>query len=708
MASTTALDRAETLKKEGNAHYALAQYKAAVGKYTAAIHLAPENAVLYSNRCAAWIGLKEYERASQDAAWTIEKHPTWFKGYYRKAQISEKLELFPSAVEEAKMALEYCETEKDRVAMQKLVKQLKQLTKKMVQKENPCTSRDKQTTTPGDIVLSLCKDAGLSIHAAFGDGLFGLAAGSRAFWTETYHRGLRDFKVFYDEKTLPDGEIAKSLRLSENFHLALQDLTNAIVENNEVIHFNTNTIRQVQETLEGCARIQHVQHTQSEFPPQQATTADYEPPLLGWKCRGKKPGDIILDCEKYLKIASKTTMPWLNRFIKNSATLNDGLYRPIRMMISSSIRLAIIGAVGKTMIYQFHAEAVEDLKWALTLLQMARGVLEPKEETDASFALKGNTLRRTFEARLRLLLCNFVSVQWHTHRRDDIQSDAFSWSTIAPHLEWVLENAQSLAFNLPGGKICHVKVTELPQDTKVEDMLGAQVCEGMWSTLSCFYDVINVYMMQASYHMREAETLEEMSQWGYLELDVIQHRSLACDLYLRAIYLYPMDDLSKEMALTSLISLGSKCGMLTPENLLAMKDKLEELRVVATGYNDVFNRRKWVENSKKSNQMYIVMEQIFQEVPVALDHGVPVDLPCMPWLSGACHAYVGANFEPSDEEITEHLTKVISKYPHLQACFCDEDGDIVPARVSHIFRGAPEENKKRRKVVLKKRRNENV
>ena len=33
MASTTALDRAETLKKEGNAHYALAQYKAAVGKY---------------------------------------------------------------------------------------------------------------------------------------------------------------------------------------------------------------------------------------------------------------------------------------------------------------------------------------------------------------------------------------------------------------------------------------------------------------------------------------------------------------------------------------------------------------------------------------------------------------------------------------------------------------------------------------------------
>ena len=72
------------------------------------------------------------------------------------------------------------------------------------------------------------------------------------------------------------------------------------------------------------------------------------------------------------------------------------------MMISSSIRLAIIGAVGKTMIYQFHAEAVEDLEWALTLLQMARGVLEPKEETDASFALKGNTLRRTFEARLRL------------------------------------------------------------------------------------------------------------------------------------------------------------------------------------------------------------------------------------------------------------------------------------------------------------------
>ena len=193
------------------------------------------------------------------------------------------------------MALEYCETEKDRVAMQKLVKQLKQLTKKMVQRKTRARAgTSKQLLL--EIRLSLCKDAGLSIHAAFGDGLFGLAAGSRAFWTETYHRGLRDFKVFYDEKTLPFGEI--SVCKGENFHLALQDLTNAIVENNEVIHFNTNTIRQVQEMLEGCERIQHVQQIVRIF--KQATTA-YEPPLLGWKCRGKKPGDIILDCEKDLK-----------------------------------------------------------------------------------------------------------------------------------------------------------------------------------------------------------------------------------------------------------------------------------------------------------------------------------------------------------------------------------------------------------------------
>ena len=197
----------------------------------------------------------------------IEKNPTWFKGYYRKAQISEKLELFPSAVEEAKMALEYCETEKDRVAMQKLVKQLKQLTKKMVQKENPCTSRDKQTTTPGDIVLSLCKDAGLSINAAFGDGLFGLAAGSRAFWTETYHKAFAILKYSMMKKHYLMEKLLSLFALAKTSISLCKDLTNAIVENNEVIHFNTNTIRQVQETLEGCARIQHVQHTQSEFPP---------------------------------------------------------------------------------------------------------------------------------------------------------------------------------------------------------------------------------------------------------------------------------------------------------------------------------------------------------------------------------------------------------------------------------------------------------
>ena len=123
-------------------------------------------------------------------------------------------------------------------------------------------------------------------------------------------------------------------------------------------------------------------------------------------------------------------MPWLNRFIKNSATLNDGLYRPIRMMISSSIRLAIIGAVGENYDLSVSRRSGRRSEMGTYLASNGKGVLEPKEETDASFALKGNTLRRTFEARLRLLLCNFVSVQWHTHRRDDIQSDAFSWSTV--------------------------------------------------------------------------------------------------------------------------------------------------------------------------------------------------------------------------------------------------------------------------------------
>lgn len=54
------LSRIEELKAEGNSLHAQQKYQEAYDKYTEAIILAPNNAVLYFNRAAASIHMKGY------------------------------------------------------------------------------------------------------------------------------------------------------------------------------------------------------------------------------------------------------------------------------------------------------------------------------------------------------------------------------------------------------------------------------------------------------------------------------------------------------------------------------------------------------------------------------------------------------------------------------------------------------------------------
>ena len=49
----------EKLKAEGNALHLKGDHSAARAKYTEAIKLDPENAILYANRAAAYIALKQ-------------------------------------------------------------------------------------------------------------------------------------------------------------------------------------------------------------------------------------------------------------------------------------------------------------------------------------------------------------------------------------------------------------------------------------------------------------------------------------------------------------------------------------------------------------------------------------------------------------------------------------------------------------------------
>ena len=51
--------KAETLREEGNALHRVRKYREAYAKYTEAIDLDKQNAVLYANRAACSVALKE-------------------------------------------------------------------------------------------------------------------------------------------------------------------------------------------------------------------------------------------------------------------------------------------------------------------------------------------------------------------------------------------------------------------------------------------------------------------------------------------------------------------------------------------------------------------------------------------------------------------------------------------------------------------------
>jgi stress-induced-phosphoprotein 1 len=57
----------EVLKEQGNNAFKAQQYPQALELYSQALHLDPQNYLLYSNRSAVYIQLKNYELALSDA-----------------------------------------------------------------------------------------------------------------------------------------------------------------------------------------------------------------------------------------------------------------------------------------------------------------------------------------------------------------------------------------------------------------------------------------------------------------------------------------------------------------------------------------------------------------------------------------------------------------------------------------------------------------
>jgi len=92
-------------KNKGNAEYGKQNWAEAIKCYSKAIELdTANNPALYTNRAAAYAGLREWERSLADASKSIELKEDWVKGHFRKGIALYELKRYPEAVQVFKRA----------------------------------------------------------------------------------------------------------------------------------------------------------------------------------------------------------------------------------------------------------------------------------------------------------------------------------------------------------------------------------------------------------------------------------------------------------------------------------------------------------------------------------------------------------------------------------------------------------------------------
>lgn len=96
---------ADSLKELGNKAVKNNKFEEAILHYAHAIKLDPENYTLYSNRSFAFLKLKHYYFALDDAHQTINLNPSWPKGYFRKGEVEFATEHYTDAYESYREAL---------------------------------------------------------------------------------------------------------------------------------------------------------------------------------------------------------------------------------------------------------------------------------------------------------------------------------------------------------------------------------------------------------------------------------------------------------------------------------------------------------------------------------------------------------------------------------------------------------------------------
>lgn len=87
------------MKDKGNAALASNKLDEAIQFYTEAINLDDKNAVLYSNRSAAYAKAGQYSNSLEDAEKAIELKPDWGKAFSRKGAALAYLGKLEEAIE---------------------------------------------------------------------------------------------------------------------------------------------------------------------------------------------------------------------------------------------------------------------------------------------------------------------------------------------------------------------------------------------------------------------------------------------------------------------------------------------------------------------------------------------------------------------------------------------------------------------------------
>lgn len=121
-----AAERAVAKKNEGNVKYKARQYAEAVGLYSEAIDLDPENHVFYSNRSMAYAAMGKWEEAARDGNKCISLSPTFLKGYHRSSNALKHLKKYKEAIKVIEKGLIHFP---DNADFRKLLAELKPLHK---------------------------------------------------------------------------------------------------------------------------------------------------------------------------------------------------------------------------------------------------------------------------------------------------------------------------------------------------------------------------------------------------------------------------------------------------------------------------------------------------------------------------------------------------------------------------------------------------